>query len=287
MTELIALKKQVQQLLVDKGFNLGTSGPLKNGVDGDDGALTWQALAAALAVGVAPVTGMAPVPLVGGPIGMISLDLLKLVCSPRPDAELAAWVEPLRKACIKNEINTIRRVAAFIAQIAHESDFKPRSENLNYSVEGLLTNFGRHRISAADAQRYGRKTGQPANQQAIANCIYGGAWGAEELGNTQPGDGWLMRGGGPLQVTGRANWTRFAKFMGMALDAALAYGRTLEGGIMAAAWFWEENDINRLADTPGVVDETKRINGGTKGLADRKAKFDRLVTRMLEIERGA
>jgi putative chitinase len=281
MNDLTDLKRQVQQALVEQGYNLGTSGPLKNGVDGDPGRLTWQAIAAVLLK-----EAVAPVPVATGAIAMISAPLLALAASPRPLAELEPWVAPMRAACAKVEINTIRRVAAFIAQIGHESDFKPRSENLNYSVEGLLKTFGRHRISAADCNRFGRKTGQPANQQAIANCIYGGAWGAENLGNTQPGDGWLFRGVGPLQVTGRSNMTRFAKFLGRSLEETLAYARTLEGGIMAAAWFWEENDINRLADTPGVADETKRINGGQNGLAHRKQLFDRLVDRMLEIEKG-
>lgn len=287
--EISSLTKQVQQLLVDRGFDLGTSGPNKDGVDGDAGLLTWQATAAALALAGAAAKpaagGTAPVGTLARPIAMIDADLLALASS-QPASALEAWVEPMRAACVKADINTIRRVAAFIAQIGHESDFKPRSENLNYSVKGLLDTFGRHRISVTDAQKYGRTASQRANQEAIANCIYGGAWGAEELGNTQPGDGWLFRGTGPLQVTGRDNLTRFAKFMGMPLEEALAYARTLEGGIMAAAWFWEENDINRLADTPGVADETKRINGGQNGLADRKAKFDRVVNRMLELDRS-
>jgi len=228
-----------------------------------------------------------PVPIVAtDPIAMISAGLLSVVASPRSLAELEAWVEPLKAACVKAEINTIRRVAAFLAQIAHESDFKPRSENLNYSVEGLLKTFGRHRISRADCILYGRLPPRPANQQAIANTIYGGAYGRKHLGNTEQGDGWRFRGTGPLQVTGRDNFTRFAAFVGVTIDEALVYARTLEGGIMAAAWFWEANDINRLADTPGVADETKKINGGDNGLEDRRRKFDALVVAMLQLERG-
>jgi len=286
MTDLRALKQQTQQILVDRGFDLGTTGPARNGVDGADGLLTWQAIVAALGgeSGQAPAPVEPPV-VATGPIAMISVSLLKIASDGRPESELAPWVEPIKKACVRCEINTIRRVAAFLAQIGHESNLKARQENLNYSVEGLLKNFGRHRISVADAQRYGRTKTRAANQEAIANCIYGGEWGKEQLGNTQPGDGWLFRGVGPLQVTGRGNMTKFAEFMGMTLEEALAFARTLEGGIMAAAWFWEANDINRLADTPGVADETKRINGGTKGLADRTAKFNALVNRMLELER--
>jgi hypothetical protein len=104
----------------------------------------------------------------------------------------------------------------------------------------------------------------------IANCIYGGEWGAKHLGNTEPGDGWMCRGAGPLQGTGRDNFTRFAQRhrQDPARSARIcphARGRRS----CSPAWFWEENDINRLADTPGVTDETRRINGGTLGLADR------------------
>jgi putative chitinase len=244
------------------------------------------ALAGDAAVVVAPVVQPVIVAQPGDPASMISVKLLKLVCSPRPDSDIEPWVKPLQDACRQFGMTRIRRVAAFIAQIAHESDLKARTENLNYSVEGLLRTFGRHRISREDCVRFGRSAAHPANQVEIANRIYGGEWGRINLGNTQPGDGWLFRGGGPLQGTGRANWTRFAKAMGMPLDQALAWGRTLEGGIMFAAWFWEENDINRLADTPGVTDESKKINGGTNGLADRKAKFDKLIDAMLRIEGG-
>lgn len=220
------------------------------------------------------------------PINMISVPLLKIVASARPDAQLSPWVEPLKKACERCEMNTIRRVAAFIAQMAHESDLKPRTENLNYSVQGLLSTFDRRRISVNDAMALGRTPKRRANQEAIANVIYGGEWGKRNLGNTKEGDGWLFRGRGPLQVTGRRWMEGFAAFMGMSLTQAIAYADTLEGGIMLAAYFWEENDINRLADTPGVSDETKKINGGYNGLSDRKAKFDALVSAMLKLERA-
>jgi putative chitinase len=277
-----AIAQQVQQLLKSRGYGLGSSGPNRDGVDGQAGDLTFAAALAELQKGQAsapvqpPMAASAP-----KVVDLITVELLQ-VCCPGVQG-LDQWVQPIRNACLRFEMNTVRRVAAFIAQIAHESTcFQRTTENLNYSVEALLSKFGRHRISSADAQRYGRTATQRANQEAIANCIYGGTWGAEELGNTQPGDGWLFRGTGPLQVTGRDNITRFAKAMGMTLTEALQYARTVEGGIMAAAWFWEENDINRLADTPGVNDESKAINGGTNGLEDRRNKFDALVAYLLK-----
>jgi putative chitinase len=218
-------------------------------------------------------------------IDLIDAQLLHIAAPETPAVELAAWVQPIKEACVRFEIDRVRRVAAFIAQMAHESGLKPRNENLNYSTEGLLKTFGRHRISRADAIAFGRSPTQRANQEAIANCIYGGEFGREQLGNTQPGDGWLFRGTGPLQGTGRDNFTRFAEAMDLPLMTAVSYARTIEGGIMFAAWFWEENDINRLADTPGVEDESRKINGGTNGLADRRARFDRVVGELLK--RGA
>lgn len=229
----------------------------------------------------APSPSPAPAGPVAGPIALIDAALLKVACPECQLTDLEAWVEPIRRACVRFEINTVRRVAAFIAQMAHESGLQPRTENLNYSVQALTATFGPHRISAADAARVGRSAAHPADQVAIANLVYGGDWGRHNLGNTEPGDGWLCRGVGPLQVTGRGNLTKFAAAMGMTLQQALAYAQTLEGGIMAAAWFWEENDINRLADTPGVTDETRRINGGVNGLADRTARFDAVVAALL------
>lgn len=232
--------------------------------------------------------GEAPLPF---PISAIDGSLLQLV-SPGlslPDAE--AWASAIRKAAAANDMNTIRRVAAFIGQCAVESmGFTRRRENLNYSVAGLLGGFGRHRISEADAKRLGRNPSEKSlpeeRQRQIANIIYGGEFGRTQLGNTQPDDGWIFRGTGPIQVTGRGNMTRFAQAIGMPLDQALEYAQTLEGGVAASAWFWEANDINRLADTPGVADETKRINGGDKGLAERKANFDKLVAELLRRERA-
>lgn len=107
-------------------------------------------------------------------------------------------------------------VAYMLATTYHEvgPGLVPKRESLNYSVEGLLSTFGRHRISAEDAQRLGRKPGEKsvplARQKEIANTIYGGEWGKINLGNTQPNDGWDFRGGGYPQATGRANFARLA-----------------------------------------------------------------------------
>lgn len=102
--------------------------------------------------------------------------------------------------------DTQARTAMFLANVGHESlGLASIIESLNYSVEALLAKFERTRISESDARLHGRTAGRPANQRAIANLIYGGAWGKKNLGNTEPNDGWDFRGHGLLQSTGRSN----------------------------------------------------------------------------------
>lgn len=105
----------------------------------------------------------------------------------------------------------VEYIAYILATAFHETGgtFKPGRENLNYSVSALISKFSRSRISAADAERYGRKSGQKANQSAIANLIYGGAWGLANLGNKLAGDGWRYIGRGLVQITGRKNYARY------------------------------------------------------------------------------
>lgn len=112
----------------------------------------------------------------------------------------------------------LRHLAYILATAYLETGgrMQPVRESLNYSVDALLTKFGRHRISEADARRYGRSGSRAADQQMIANLIYGGEWGRANLGNTTFGDGWRYRGGGLAQITGRGNFTKF----GMAADPA-------------------------------------------------------------------
>lgn len=113
--------------------------------------------------------------------------------------------EAVRRATPLNDL------AYILATDYHETGAKmqPVRENLNYSVSGLLKSFGRHRITEAEARKYGRSGSRKADQVAIANIIYGGEWGREYLGNTQPGDGWIFRGGGLPQLTGRGNFRKY------------------------------------------------------------------------------
>ena len=138
-------------------------------------------------------------------------------------------------------------------------------ENLNYSVEALISKFGRHRISIAEAQRYGRAPGRPADQKAIANIIYGGEWGRVNLGNIGPNDGWENRGSGVKQITGLAN-IRESGFTAKELR------EDIYKSCLAAAKFFINHGCVPFAQRGDVVGVTKKVNGGTNGLVDRAAK---------------
>ena len=192
---------------------------------------------------------------------------------------------PLIEAMEKYQINTPLRQAHFLSQVGHESnDFRNVKENLNYKVESLLSLFGRHRISEADARRYGRTPTQSANQEAIANCIYGGEWGAKNLGNTSPGDGAKYIGRGLIQVTGKSNYANFsARYYG---DTRLIITPELLElpllAAMSAASYWYEKNLNSLADKDDVRAIRKVVNGGVIGLDQVKISLTK-IKKILEI----
>lgn len=170
----------------------------------------------------------------------------------------------------KYQITTVERVAAFLAQCGHESaDFTVLRENLNYSAEGLSKVFPKRFPTVAAAQPYHR---QP---EKIANKIY-----ADRMGNgpESSGEGFKFRGRGAIQLTGKENYTKFAKSIGKTLDETVAYTETLAGAIESACWFWNTNKLNEIADKKDIVTLTKRINGGTIGLEDRKKHFEHNLT---------
>lgn len=204
---------------------------------------------------------------------MILLDaeqLQRATGASRENAEL--YLPFLQGTCKAYDITTPRRLAGFLSQIGHESqNLSKVEESLNYSVDGLLGTFKRHRISEADCRLYGRAPGRPANQEAIANLVYGGEFGRTRLGNTEPGDGWKFIGRGLKQNTGRDNYTR----CGYALreDFINHPERLLlpVNAALSAGWFWFVNRLNVLADKGDVPAMTKVVNGGDLGLEQRTA----------------
>ena len=180
--------------------------------------------------------------------------------------DTASLFTALEQVLPKYNITSVERVAAFLAQCGHESaDFTTLKENLNYSAEGLSKVFPKRFPSVDAAQPYHR---QP---EKIANKIY-----ADRMGNgpEASGDGYKFRGRGAIQLTGKENYTKFANSIGKSLDETVAYTETLAGAIESACWFWNTNKLNDLADKKDIVGLTKRINGGTIGLEDRKHHFE-------------
>jgi putative chitinase len=187
--------------------------------------------------------------------------------------EVDAWCEELNKALPKYDITTPERIAGFVSQCAHESmDFNAMSENLNYREETLNKVFPRYfGPGKRNAAEYAR------NPEKIANYVYMDEFRSSKLGNTQPGDGWRFRGRGLKQLTGRDNYTRFAKDYDMTAEEAAVWVETKEGALASALWFWNTNNLNPIADTGSVPALTKKINGGNIGLSDRQARYDKAM----------
>lgn len=202
---------------------------------------------------------------------LLTVDQLRVMIPTNKEVE--AWCEELNKALPKYDITTPQRIAGFISQCAHESmDFNALSENLNYREETLNKIFSRYfGPGKRNAAEYAR------NPEKIANYVYMDEFRTSKLGNTQPGDGWRFRGRGLKQLTGRDNYTRFAKDYDMTAEQAAEWLETKEGALASALWFWNTNKLNAIADTGNVAALTKKINGGDIGLADRQARYTKAM----------
>jgi putative chitinase len=165
-------------------------------------------------------------------------------------------------------VNTPLRLAHFLAQCGHESGgFRLTQENLNYSAKGLMGIFKKYFPTQALADAYARKP------EKIANRVYGGRMGN---GPEASGEGFKFRGRGYIQLTGKQNYTAFD----LAVEDDILANPDLvstKHALASAAWFWKKNGLNLIADTGSstevVTKITKRVNGGTIGLADRIKHF--------------
>jgi putative chitinase len=182
--------------------------------------------------------------------------------------DIPGWYQALTEVLPGFNINTVPRVAAFIAQCAHESlEFTVLQENLNYNADGLLRTFPRYfrNINPADYAR------QP---QRIASLVYGNRMGN---GPEHTGDGWRYRGRGVIQLTGKNNYAACSQdlFGDMRLvenPDLVSQDRNI--ALMTACWFWNRNNINAFADRSDILGMTRRINGGTIGLDDRIRHYE-------------
>jgi putative chitinase len=224
--------------------------------DGIVGDKTWAMIMAEGQSVPAPVE--TPIP---QSTGGLKLDKLK---GHIPDAVIAM----IPDTAAKFQINTPLRLAHFLAQCGHESGgFRLTKENLNYSAKGLMGIFKKYFPTEALAKQYER---QPAK---IANKVYGGRMGN---GPESSGEGAKYCGRGYIQLTGKDNYIAFGKSIGvdMTVNPDLV---SSQYSLLSAAWFFSKNGLHKMADegsTDAVVTKiTKRVNGGTIGLADRIKHF--------------
>ena len=235
--------KRAQERLIAKGYPIVA--------DGDFGARSFAAL-------MGHVGGGKP------PVGELQKKLGEAAAKHFPAADLTT---PLRIA------------HALAQQSVETGGFSKMVESLNYSQPVLRATFSRKRISDADCQRLGRKPGapalSPAVQEEIANIVYGGTFGKQQLGNDQPGDGWKYRGRGAKQTTGRFNYNDVMQVTGIDVIGNPDQLADPDNGMRAACIFWQKKDCNKFADRDDILGLTKAVNGGTNGLPERTAALAR------------
>jgi len=194
----------------------------------------------------------------------ITLDQLINFFEDTDDFVLEKFVDPINKVIEDFDINTPERLSMFLAQVGHESGgLKTLHENLNYKEERLAQIFPKY-FKGVDTSEYAH------NPERIANLVYANRMGN---GDVESGDGYRFRGRGAIQLTGRSNYTACGADLEVDLEENPDWLETPEGAIMSAAWFWDQHDLNDWADKGDVLMVTKKINGGTIGLEDRKELY--------------
>ena len=202
---------------------------------------------------------------------MIPLTTEYLMAATGANRENAEKFLPfIQGACKAYDITTPLRVAGFLSQIGHESGgLAMLEENLNYKAETLMRVWPKRFPTLEFAQQYAR------NPQKIANSVYANRMGN---GDEASGEGWKYRGRGLKQLTGKDNYTAFSKAIGTDFVANPDLLLEPVNAALSAGWFWSANGLNALADKGDVPGMTKRINGGTIGLEQRQALYNKAMT---------
>lgn len=182
--------------------------------------------------------------------------------------QIDGWFPLISDVLPKFGITTVQRVAAFLAECAHESlDFTVLQENLNYKPETLMKVWPHYFPSADIAQAYGH------NPEKIANRAY-----ANRMGNgpEESGDGYRYCGRGIVQITGKDNYRQCSQdlYQDDRLLDSPEWFHSPEGALWSACWFWHRNNLNPLADQDDINQISHRINGGTLGQEERAQKYN-------------
>ncbi len=201
---------------------------------------------------------------------MISASKLSRAMGIGDDAA-ALWIAHVNTALDLCGCKTPEHVSMWIAQVGHESANLTRLvESLNYSADGLVKTWPT-RFTAESAARVGRTASKAADQEAIAEIVYGG-----RLGNVHAGDEWRFRGRGPIQVTGRANYRECGMAIGHDLEQEPSLLELRSTGAASTAWYWRKHRLTGL--NGDVLRVTRLINGGTNGLTDRQTRYERALS---------
>lgn len=195
---------------------------------------------------------------------MITKEQLRKAIPDAKESSIEKYYEPLIAAMDYFKINNKKRIAAFLANLAHESAaFNTIEENLNYSAQRLMAVFPKY-FRGRNLNHYHR---QP---QKIANVVYANRMGN---GDKASGEGWKYRGRGLIQLTGKTNY----QMLGDAIDADIVsdpdWILTPEGATISAGWFWNSRKLNDLADREDLREITRKINGGYHGHDDRVRRY--------------
>jgi putative chitinase len=168
----------------------------------------------------------------------------------------ATWAKALNTACPQFGVDTPGRMAAFIAQVGHESvQLNRRRENLSYSMRALMNTWPKRFPTEESTTSFVR------NPERLANYVY-----ANRLGNGDfaSGDGWRYRGGGLIQLTGRANYREAGDAIGVPLESMPQKVEQPDVAARSSAWWWSAHGCNELADAGNFEKITETINGPAK-----------------------
>ena len=218
----------------------------------------------------------------------ITIDMLKAVKVKEPEK----WLDAIRLTCEEFSIDTPQRVAAFLAQTSHESaGYTMLEENLNYSDVTMAAVWPqRFAVQEPDPNKPGKTRPKKDEKgknipnafakalhrkpELIANAVYSNRMGN---GTIESGEGWLYRGRGLKQLTGKDNVTRCSKALGVDFVSNPDLLLQPEYAARSAGWFWKTNNLSKFADAEDIKGMTKVINGGEIGLAQREALYEGCV----------
>lgn len=216
----------------------------------------------------------------------LTAEILTNIC-PAIKGRAQYVADTLNAICPAYGMDSADILEDFIPNLLVEcQEFTQFEENLNYSAQALIDKFSAHgRISVEDAKKYGRTPEHKANQEAIANCIYGGEWGKINLGNVEPDDGYTFRGSGAVQGTGRKIITDFTEYYNAKFGTnfsvyqmvvAMRDKSHIEIGIHFACWFFSvAKKLIPLSLSDNFKELVHRINGGYTALNERSAYKER------------